>query len=715
MRAQQIGERRHRYGVDNPKTGHSGSTGAGTGGGSAGFSAAENQDLSLKLVAANDPVGVDMDMKVLEDWVTMQGEANKVTDVLAVVGFGGVGKTTIATDLYNKFRDQFEHRATVTVSQSSDLEAILTNIKSQVMPRSDDHQQGHLPGKKGRLAAIRGLVRKVQQRTSGVIAKCSVGGDSDEMEDSAKLSQLKKDLINILNEKSIFPKGSRISRKRLIRRWIAEGFVSEKQGMSVEDVAETYFTHLVRRKIIRPVEHSRNGKVKNCVTHDMILEHIVAKASEENFITVVGGHWLMQPPSTKVRRLSLQGSDSKRAKDTEKMNLSHVRSLTMFGDMNQLPSRSFKFGIIQVLDLEGCTGFRNHHTNEICKMHLIKYLSLRRTDIKELPKAIKKLDNLETLDIRETQVVELPSTVCNLRRLVNILGGNKMTRKALRVPEELLKKKKMAALRILSGIEIVGGSANLHHLTELRKLAIYRLQIKEDDPAYKELLSSIAYLGGFSLHTLVIDDSSQFLQSLDTLVNPPRFLTALELNGMMVKLPVWMEQLDALNKLTLSITLLQEDSLGHLSKLKALFSLTFTLDAAKQDQETVAIIEKNKSGPNGEVIVPSGGFEKLKLLRFYAPRVPLLSFSRNAMPCLERLELSFSMLEGLLGTENLLALKEVHLSLGMKRKDENPKGHDIAAEQIKKRIENDIDTEDRKGARMSTAMKPKILFDQYYD
>ncbi|KAF8647604.1 hypothetical protein HU200_065235 [Digitaria exilis] len=201
MRAQQIGERRHRYGVDNPKTGHSGSTGAGTGGGSAGFSAAENQDLSLKLVAANDPVGVDMDMKVLEDWVTMQGEANKVTDVLAVVGFGGVGKTTIATDLYNKFRDQFEHRATVTVSQSSDLEAILTNIKSQVMPRSDDHQQGHLPGKKGRLAAIRGLVRKVQQRTSGVIAKCSVGGDSDEMEDSAKLSQLKKDLINILNEK----------------------------------------------------------------------------------------------------------------------------------------------------------------------------------------------------------------------------------------------------------------------------------------------------------------------------------------------------------------------------------------------------------------------------------------------------------------------------------------------------------------------------------
>lgn len=40
---------------------------------------------------------------------------------------------------------------------------------------------------------------------------------------------------------SIFPKGNKISRKRLTRRWIAEGFVSEKQGLSVEDVAEACF------------------------------------------------------------------------------------------------------------------------------------------------------------------------------------------------------------------------------------------------------------------------------------------------------------------------------------------------------------------------------------------------------------------------------------------------------------------------------------------
>uniref|UniRef100_A0ACD5YZJ1 Uncharacterized protein n=1 Tax=Avena sativa TaxID=4498 RepID=A0ACD5YZJ1_AVESA len=399
----------------------------------------------------------------------------------------------------------------------------------------------------------------------------------------------------------------------------------------------------------------------------MILEHIVAKAIEENFITVVGGNWLMPPPSGKVRRLSLQGSDSKRSKDTEKMNLSHVRSLTMFGNLNsQLPSHSFKFGIVQVLDLEGCTGFKQQHANEICKMLLLKYLSLRRTDTKKLPKTIGKLVNLETLDIRETGIVELPNTICQLEKLVNILGGDKTTRVALKLPEELSRKKKMNSLRILSGIEIIGGSVDLHHLTELRKLAIYKLKTVGSDVSFKELISSIEYLGGYSLHTLIIvDESSEFLKSLAVLSTPPKFLVALELSGKMVMIPSWVTKLNVLNKLTLSVTALRTDNLEHLSNLKALFSLTFSFPfiAEKQDPETQTIIAQNKLCSDGKVIVRSGGFEKLKLVRFSAPLLPLLSFSKNAMPELERLELRFNMLEGLSGVENHAELKVVHLAL----------------------------------------------------
>jgi hypothetical protein len=466
---------------------------------------------------------------------------------------------------------------------------------------------------------------------------------------------------------SIFPKGSRIGRKRLIRRWIAEGFVSEKDGMSVEDVAETYFGHLVRRKMIRPVEHSSSGKIKQCVVHDMVLEHIVSKASEENFITVVGGHWLMYQPSSKVRRLSLQGSDPKRAKDTEKMNLSHVRSLTMFESLKQLPSNSFKFGtIVQVLDLEGCTDIKEQHVKEICGMLLLKYLSLRRTDTKELPKTIGKLENIETLDIRETKIVNLPKEVCGLERLINILGGDKETRRALKLPEAFVKKQKMKALRILSGIEIAGELADLHHLTDLRKLAIYKLELTGDNANLK-LSSSIQYLCGYSLHTLVIhDESSKFLKCLDEMTSPPESLIALELCGMMVQLPVWITQLDAVTKLTLSITALRKDNLSKLSNLKTLFSLTFTLAAEKQDPETMSILAKNKLFSDGHIIFPDGGFENLKLLHLCAPVIPLVSFMENGMAKLERLEVQFKMLEGIYGTENLARLEEVYLRLNDK-------------------------------------------------
>jgi disease resistance protein RPM1 len=217
---------------------------------------------------------------------------------------------------------------------------------------------------------------------------------------------------------------------------------------------------------------------------------------------------------------------------------------------------------------------------------------------------------------------------------------------------------------------------------------------------FQDLISSIEYLGGYSLHTLVIEDvsSGSFLELLCDLYSPPKFLTALELSGKLVQLPVWITELDALTKLTLSVTALSSDALVKISNLKTLFSLTFSLAAQKQDPETAAIVEENKENSNGEIIFLAGGFENLKLLRFSAPFVPLLRFSRDAMPKLERLEVRFSILDGLYGVENLSALKEVHLRV-----------HDEACEFTELMVEG-----------MKTAVKkgdggPRVITDRYHD
>jgi thymidylate kinase len=52
--------------------------------------------------------------------------------VLSVVGFGGLGKTTLANQVYHQLENQFETRAFISVSQKPNIGKILRRILSQV-------------------------------------------------------------------------------------------------------------------------------------------------------------------------------------------------------------------------------------------------------------------------------------------------------------------------------------------------------------------------------------------------------------------------------------------------------------------------------------------------------------------------------------------------------------------------------------------------------
>jgi hypothetical protein len=151
------------------------------------------------------------------------------------------------------------------------------------------------------------------------------------------------------------------------------------------------------------------------------------------------------------------------------------------------------------------------------------------------------------------------------------------------LPQEK-RKDGIKALRVLSGIEIVGEStavAGLHQLTGLRKLAIYKLSIQKDGDTFKELRSTIEYLCSCGLQILAInDESSDFINSLDSMSSPPIYLIALELSGKLERPLQWISKLHSLNKLTLSVTVLRTESLELLRTLSSLFSLTFSLSAA---------------------------------------------------------------------------------------------------------------------------------------
>lgn len=476
---------------------------------------------------------------------------------------------------------------------------------------------------------------------------------------------LPTDLQSCMLYLGTFPKSYKISRKRLTRRWLAAGLLDEQHGLSVEEVAEIYFKYLLIRNITRPTDHCTDGTVKTCQVHDMIHEFIVHKCREESFINVVGGHWMVPEAVNKVRRLSLHTTDHVQ-EEIEGMNLSRVRSVTVFASSQKFPFRYFKFRIVQVLDLEGCRGLKRHHIKQVSEMIILKILSLRKTDIDRLPSTIGRLVYLETLDIRETNVSVLPKSVIGLHRLSNLLGGNKKTGKSLKLPKEMATRP-IVNLRILSGIEIVEGSSaltDLHYFTTLSKLLIYRLNLQKDSLGFKDLMSSIEYLGSGHLLSLGIDDeSSDFVNSLDSMASPPKHLTALHLHGKLLRVPEWIPNLDDLIKLTLSVTVLSTDTFELLAPMPSLFCLTFSFSAEKRDPDMVDILDKNKLYSGGSISVPGGGYKSLKLLRFTAPLLPLLNFSEGAMPELQRIDLQFTKLEGLSNMGSLASLREVHLAM----------------------------------------------------
>uniref|UniRef100_A0A8R7PPF5 Disease resistance protein winged helix domain-containing protein n=1 Tax=Triticum urartu TaxID=4572 RepID=A0A8R7PPF5_TRIUA len=105
---------------------------------------------------------------------------------------------------------------------------------------------------------------------------------------------------------SIFPEDYVIDKERLVRRWIAEGFISEERGQSKQDVAEKYFYELINKNMVQPVDIGHDGKARACRVHDMMLELLISKSAEENFITVVdSGQTVLANRQGFIRRLSI--------------------------------------------------------------------------------------------------------------------------------------------------------------------------------------------------------------------------------------------------------------------------------------------------------------------------------------------------------------------------------------------------------------------------
>ncbi|CAL5091174.1 unnamed protein product [Urochloa decumbens] len=423
--------------------------------------------------------------------------------VVFVVGFGGVGKTTLVREVSSRLQAQFPYQAMVSVSQafepSRDLNKLLESICDKIVKlRSNDSREAihkdnlseYLSDKRylividdvwtvqawvaiqsnlqavenkgggrilvttriGRVAEVfssdiypmkalekeeskKLFLKKVFDSTKddvcpkdlkdameNIIEKCGgmalaivsiasilegyrSNGDKDKWEkvyksigsdivvgNNPKLERIRHivalsynhlphELKGCMMYLSIFPEDYAIDKNRLLSRWIAEGLVPEKRGWTQMEVAEAYLDELVSRNMVIP-HYGYDEEVESCRVHDILLEILVSKSLECNFGVAQEAEENKPPGEVQPKKKMTGGGGSIKGM----MDVEHVRSLSMFKVKEQELLKDLKkFTLLRVLDLEGYEGLTDDHMNDVCRLYLLRFLSIKGTNVKEMP------------------------------------------------------------------------------------------------------------------------------------------------------------------------------------------------------------------------------------------------------------------------------------------------------------------------------------------
>ncbi|KAM3317322.1 hypothetical protein ACQJBY_035142 [Aegilops geniculata] len=456
----------------------------------------------------------------------------------------------------------------------------------------------------------------------------------------------------------IYPEDYTINKNDLVRQWLAQGFVSISHVRDPEAVAEGYFNELVNRSIVQPVDTDHNDEVLSCKVHDMMLDLIMHKCREENFITAIDDLQAMIGLQGNVRRLSLYLDGVIDGTIPGSTRLSQVRALATFGISTYTPPLS-EFKHLRVLTLEFPTRLVTLDLTGMCHLFQLRYLKVVAAygEI-VLPRKIRRLEQLETLELRtyECSMVQVPSDIVHLRRLLHLIVPI-----GISLPSRIGSMKSLRTLRGFDlGMNSVDNVRDLGDLTNLKDLEICRVYRKQLDEAEATKLMNILRISLEKLCNLRYLCMESYLPSacsdaLGSLSASPCPLRRLHLRGCMLsRVPKWIQELHNLYDLALGVKEVLDDDVGIIAQLHSLIRLDLYIFGTPKERVTIC----------------GTGFLALKHFEVTCRWTSYLTFEVGAMPKLQRLEVGFNARgweqhgAAFGGVEHLSGLKEVLVRIG---------------------------------------------------
>jgi hypothetical protein len=501
------------------------------------------------------------------------------------------------------------------------ITAFADNIKEQLQTAAPN-SYGQSPGFSGRTAELHSVEEGPQLPDQVRCALTRICRD------------LPVELMTLLQYMRMFPRGYMFEKDYLVMKWMAKGLTHS------EGEAECHFSELVDRNIftlVLPTGEHNLDEAEPCrwQVNNLMLQFISSTTRRPAFVFTGDMLTSLEPPTIRPSsELCMPRLVALHSPEPDIQGLMHtidwgenVRSLAVSGIVDQVPLN--KFNYLVMLDLEDWKNLKDEDLLQICnsKMYLLRYLSVRKTQISKLPPQIKELCGLRTLDVSHTQISELPSQAFELDHLIKL---DLRSTKIGKLSEKVVGLQKLQYLLVggdttLSLIKYpLSFTAALGDLACLRVLTITCSFQQCADEAYQDVwLSSVKkwrQLESLTIHC-GLGSSMEFLQGLTS--DPPEKLQKLKVtNGRFVSVPQWIKRLEHLSFLQITICKLAADELTILKDLPKLKSLVLGLEFI----------------PREKIVFESEGFNELLEFSVECP-VPWLTFRQGAMPKLEFLQL----------------------------------------------------------------------------
>ncbi|KAL8056971.1 hypothetical protein ABFX02_04G153300 [Erythranthe guttata] len=208
---------------------------------------------------------------------------------------------------------------------------------------------------------------------------------------------------------AIFPEDHDIRVSRLIKLWVAEGFIKLNKPQSLKDIARGYLNDLVDRNLILKHKLGSNGRIKFCKIHDLLRDLCLKMVQKDKFMCMMEEN----PGGVERERRIVCNRKGVRRHTLQLAPL--TRTLVTSKDGRLSNNR-----LLRVMSFnEGKKKYLHRHIVDQVNMRYLAYNEFNYSSSSvKLPTSIDVLWNLQTIIIRSA--IEAPSQIWEMRQLMHV-------------------------------------------------------------------------------------------------------------------------------------------------------------------------------------------------------------------------------------------------------------------------------------------------------